>query len=239
MGTRAHLLSSLAALAAVALAGVAAWVVGPALTAPPAPRAMGATGGAATDPDWWHQRGPTCNPSTRHESAGFPTDPVGSSVPVSRLRSLPTYPGASTGPLTGGDETRQWLVGGWRVHAKNASDLVHNGYSCNGAQAWMDFSTVSDADVVAGWYGYALEKVGYHTAITWGKDWDSRGRGTRIFRRGLREWLALSFGNLPDGTGGPGRDHLFHGRLTLTIAPAPCDGLSDCGLYVFSGSLGT
>jgi hypothetical protein len=141
--------------------------------------------------------------------------------------------------MMGGPERREWLVGAWRVNASNASDLVHNGYSCNGAYASRDFSTRSDADIVAGWYERTLKELGYHTAIAWGKDWDPRGRGTRVFRRGTREWLELSFTYASDGRAGARADLYFHGRLIYTIAPSPCDGLSGCGLYQFSGSLGT
>ncbi|MEA2681921.1 MAG: hypothetical protein QOK05_249 [Chloroflexota bacterium] len=189
-----------------------------------------------------HSLGKLCQVGAKFDDGGFGTAPVAHPVVAGGLAKLPRFPGAYYG--AGGPsfavqaQPGFGVINGGTTGAGDESRTMQgNGLYCGAAGASQSLTTGAEIDTMTRWLDSAMSgagwtKVGELTG-------DSRGHGTRMYRRGRREWSSIAFEYSSRGMVDRLPDGLFHGTISYSIAPYPCNGDHSCGPWVFAGSLGT
>jgi hypothetical protein len=116
-----------------------------------------------------------------------------------------------------------------------------NSRYCGAAQAQLPFTIGDEVDAFSAWLDISMSRAGWTKVGEIPKTGDARGQGTHWYRRGHREWAATGFEYASSGRVERLSDHRYHGTISYSIAPYPCNGDHGCGdwMLVFRGSLGS
>jgi hypothetical protein len=180
-----------------------------------------------------HRSSKTCDLHSHFDPGGFDTGPISGETVEAGVEALPRFPGTTYGDAAPGAVAGLASRGVAYLRSQPASDEMHISFGgklfCQPATAYLLFSTTSNVDSFTGWLDRAMVRVGWTKVGQIPANGDAQGHGDRVYRRGHREWASVDFAYTSNGLVERLPDGLYHGQMSYSIAPYPCNGDEGCG----------